>query len=71
MDAFASLWRLAWPLILSNISVPLLGMVDVAVVGGGMGGCDPGADEAQHQSGEDIDDLLKKAARNSATAPHD
>jgi multidrug resistance protein, MATE family len=26
-------WRLAWPLILSNLSVPLLGMVDTAVVG--------------------------------------
>jgi MATE family multidrug resistance protein len=26
-------WRLAWPLILSNISVPLLGMTDTAVVG--------------------------------------
>ncbi|MDX6749212.1 MATE family efflux transporter [Geminicoccaceae bacterium 1502E] len=26
-------WRLAWPLVLSNLSVPLLGMVDTAVVG--------------------------------------
>ena len=26
-------WRLAWPLILSNITVPMLGMVDAAVVG--------------------------------------
>ena len=26
-------WRLAWPLILSNLSVPLLGVVDTAVVG--------------------------------------
>jgi MATE family multidrug resistance protein len=26
-------WALAWPMILSNISVPLLGMVDTAVVG--------------------------------------
>lgn len=26
-------WTLAWPLILSNMSVPLLGMVDTAVVG--------------------------------------
>lgn len=26
-------WRLAWPLILSNLSVPLLGAVDTAVVG--------------------------------------
>jgi multidrug resistance protein, MATE family len=26
-------WRLAWPLILSNLSVPLLGIVDTAVVG--------------------------------------
>lgn len=27
------LWQLAWPIILSNISVPLLGLVDTAVVG--------------------------------------
>ncbi len=27
------LWRLAWPLILANCTVPLLGMVDTAVVG--------------------------------------
>ncbi len=27
------LWRLAWPLILSNITVPLLGLVDTAVLG--------------------------------------
>ena len=26
-------WRLAWPVILSNCSVPLLGMVDAAVMG--------------------------------------
>ncbi len=26
-------WRLAWPLILANISVPLLGMVDTGIVG--------------------------------------
>ena len=26
-------WQLAWPLVLSNISVPLLGMVDTGVVG--------------------------------------
>lgn len=26
-------WRLAWPLILSNLSVPMLGVVDTAVVG--------------------------------------
>ena len=26
-------WRLAWPLILSNLTVPLLGIVDTAVVG--------------------------------------
>ncbi len=26
-------WRLAWPMILSNISVPLLGAVDTAVIG--------------------------------------
>ena len=27
------IWTLAWPLILSNITVPLLGLVDTAVVG--------------------------------------
>ncbi len=26
-------WRLAWPMILSNITVPLLGLVDTAVIG--------------------------------------
>ncbi len=29
----AEVWQLAWPLILSNITVPLLGLVDTAVVG--------------------------------------
>jgi MATE family multidrug resistance protein len=33
MRAFRDCWRLAWPLILSNLSVPLLGMVDTAAVG--------------------------------------
>ncbi len=33
MQAFRDSLRLAWPLILSNLSVPLLGMVDVGVVG--------------------------------------
>ena len=33
MNAFRECWRLAWPLILSNLSVPLLGMVDTAAVG--------------------------------------
>ena len=28
-----SIWHLAWPLILSNITVPLLGLVDTAVLG--------------------------------------
>ena len=32
-SAYHEAWRLAWPLILSNITVPLLGMVDTAVVG--------------------------------------
>ncbi len=32
-SAYAEAWRLAWPLILSNATVPLLGMVDTAVVG--------------------------------------
>jgi len=31
--AYSEAWRLAWPLILSNITVPLLGIVDSAVVG--------------------------------------
>ena len=31
--AHQDIWRLAWPLILSNITVPLLGIVDTAVVG--------------------------------------
>ncbi len=31
--AFRESFRLAWPLVLSNLSVPLLGMVDTAVVG--------------------------------------
>ncbi len=29
----ASVWRLAWPMIVSNITVPLLGLVDTAVMG--------------------------------------
>jgi multidrug resistance protein, MATE family len=33
MSAYRDAWRLAWPLILSNLSVPLLGIVDTAVVG--------------------------------------
>ena len=33
MQPFRKSWRLAWPLILSNLSVPLLGVVDTAVVG--------------------------------------
>ena len=33
MNARRESWRLAWPLILSNLSVPLLGVVDTAVVG--------------------------------------
>ena len=33
MQPFHESWRLAWPLILSNLSVPLLGVVDTAVVG--------------------------------------
>lgn len=33
MRAMRESWRLAWPLVLSNLSVPLLGMVDTAVVG--------------------------------------
>ena len=32
-SAYGEAWRLAWPLILSNVTVPLLGMVDTAVVG--------------------------------------
>src|SRR3954447_7276600 len=33
MHPYRESWRLAWPLILSNLSVPLLGVVDTAVVG--------------------------------------
>jgi multidrug resistance protein, MATE family len=33
LDAYREAWRLAWPLILSNLMVPLLGIVDTAVVG--------------------------------------
>ena len=33
MSAYREAWRLAWPLILSNLSVPLLGIIDTAVVG--------------------------------------
>jgi MATE family multidrug resistance protein len=33
MNTYREAWRLAWPLILSNLSVPLLGIVDTAVVG--------------------------------------
>ena len=33
MSATRESWRLAWPLILSNLSVPLLGVVDTAVMG--------------------------------------
>ncbi len=33
MHATRESWRLAWPLILSNLSVPMLGVVDTAVVG--------------------------------------
>ncbi|MGI9420141.1 MAG: MATE family efflux transporter [Geminicoccaceae bacterium] len=32
-SAYSEAWHLAWPLILSNATVPLLGMVDTAVVG--------------------------------------
>ncbi|MGI9504985.1 MAG: MATE family efflux transporter [Geminicoccaceae bacterium] len=32
-SAYREAWHLAWPLILSNITVPLLGLVDTAVVG--------------------------------------
>jgi MATE family multidrug resistance protein len=33
VSAYREAWRLAWPLILSNLSVPLLGIADTAVVG--------------------------------------
>ena len=29
----AAVWRLAWPMIVSNLSVPLLGLVDAAILG--------------------------------------
>jgi len=28
-----TIWQLAWPVMLSNITIPLLGMIDIAVVG--------------------------------------
>ncbi|MDF1826738.1 MAG: MATE family efflux transporter [Legionellaceae bacterium] len=30
---FNAIWQLAWPVMLSNITIPLLGMIDIAVVG--------------------------------------
>jgi MATE family multidrug resistance protein len=33
MSTYREAWRLAWPLILSNLSVPLLGIADTVVVG--------------------------------------
>ncbi len=33
MTPYREAWRLAWPLILANLTVPLLGIVDLAVVG--------------------------------------
>ena len=27
------IWKMAWPIVVSNVSVPLLGAVDTAVVG--------------------------------------
>ncbi len=32
-DLHRQVWQLAWPMIISNISVPLLGLVDTAVIG--------------------------------------
>ncbi|MEH6625449.1 MAG: MATE family efflux transporter [Motiliproteus sp.] len=32
-DMHRQVWKLAWPMIISNISVPLLGLVDTAVIG--------------------------------------
>ena len=33
MNPYRECWRLAWPLILANLSVPMLGLVDTAVIG--------------------------------------
>jgi MATE family multidrug resistance protein len=33
MTPYRECWRLAWPLILANLSIPMLGLVDTAVVG--------------------------------------
>ena len=33
MSTYSEAWRLAWPLIVSNLSIPLLGITDTAVVG--------------------------------------
>ena len=32
-DLNHKIWRIAWPAILSNISIPLLGLVDTAILG--------------------------------------
>ncbi|MEE9267082.1 MAG: MATE family efflux transporter [Gammaproteobacteria bacterium] len=32
-DWYRRVWSLAWPIVLSNVSVPLVGIVDTAVVG--------------------------------------
>ncbi|MEP4191474.1 MAG: MATE family efflux transporter, partial [Sneathiella sp.] len=33
VNSYRTVWHLAWPIILSNLSVPLLGAVDTAVIG--------------------------------------
>ena len=32
-DLNHKIWRLAWPMIISNLSVPMLGLVDTAILG--------------------------------------
>ena len=32
-DINHNIWRLAWPMIISNLSVPILGLVDTAILG--------------------------------------
>ena len=52
------IWMLAWPLLLSNLTAPLLGLVDTAVVGGGCCGLagnwgfEPGHHEISQTLGE-------------------
>ena len=43
MPGYTQVWRITWPIILANITVPLLGLVDTAVIGNTGRGIDLGA----------------------------